>query len=200
MGRELTQLSREQRSVVDAMAKRYEVSMKHVRHVAALSHRLFETLQPVHRLPAAAGKLLEAAAILHDVGHFVSGTGHHKHSAYLVASSDMPGFTDKERLAIAAVCRFHRKSMPQARHSHFQALDLETRRWVTGLAAILRIADSLDRGHSQKVRDVATSLRDGALSLAIEAESDADLEVVGRRAKLPRSSAKYTRPRYRCNA
>lgn len=177
VGRELAQLSREQRNVVESMAKRYDVSMKHVRHVAFLSNRLFETLQPIHRLPAAAGKLLEAAAVLHDIGHFVSNTGHHKHSAYLVANSDMPGFTGRERLTVAALCRFHRRSMPQARHSHFQALDPESRRWVTGLASIIRIADSLDRGHAQRVRNVSTMLREGALCLMIEAETDADLEL-----------------------
>jgi len=177
VGRELVQLTRERRAVVEAMAKRYEVSMKHVRHVAFLAHRLFEILQPVHRLPPDAGKLLEAASILHDIGHFVSNTGHHKHSAYLVANSDMPGFTDKERLNIAALCRFHRKSMPQARHSHFQALDVEARRWVTCLAAILRMADSLDRGHSQKVRNVTSTLRDGAIWLCVDAEAEADLEI-----------------------
>jgi exopolyphosphatase/guanosine-5'-triphosphate,3'-diphosphate pyrophosphatase len=177
VGRELVQLTRERRAVVEAMARRYEVSMKHVRHVAFLAHRLFEILQPVHRLPPDAGKLLEAASILHDIGHFVSNTGHHKHSAYLVANSDMPGFTDKERLNIAALCRFHRKSMPQARHSHFQALDLEARRWVTCLAAILRMADSLDRGHAQKVKNVTSTLRDGAIWLCAEADADADLEI-----------------------
>jgi exopolyphosphatase/guanosine-5'-triphosphate,3'-diphosphate pyrophosphatase len=128
-------------------------------------------------LPPDAGKLLEAAAILHDIGHFVSNTGHQKHSAYLVANADMPGFTDKERLSIAALCRFHRKSMPQARHSHFQALDAEARRWVTGLAAILRIADSLDRGHAQKVRNITSTLRDGAICLSADAEADAELEI-----------------------
>jgi len=177
VGRDQAQQTRERRAIVDAMAKRYEVSMKHVRHVAFLAHRLFDTLQPVHRLPPDAGKLLEAASILHDIGHFVSATGHHKHSAYLVANSDMPGFTDRERLIIAALVRFHRKSMPQARHSHFLALDLEARRWVTTLAAILRIADSLDRGHSQKVRDVTSTLRDGTVCLSIDAETDADLEL-----------------------
>lgn len=177
VGQELAQLSREQRAVCESMAKRYEVSMKHVRHVAFLSQRLFHTLQPVHRLPPAAGKLLEAASILHDIGHFVSNTGHHKHSAYLVSNSDMPGFTDKERLTIAALCRFHRKSMPQARHSHFQALDVEARRWVLCLATILRLSDGLDRGHAQKVRDLSTSLRDGAICLSLDAENDADLEL-----------------------
>src|SRR5581483_22081 len=147
VGRELSQLSREQRSIVEAMAKRYGVALKHARHVACLAHRLFEVLQPVHQLPPAAGKLLEASAYLHDIGHFVSGTGHHKHYAYLVANSDMPGFTDNERLAIAALCRFHRKSMPQPRHSFYQTLDAESKRQVLLLAPLLRIADSLDRAH-----------------------------------------------------
>lgn len=177
VGRELSQLSREQRGVIEAMARKYGVSMKHVRQVATLSHRLFEILQPLHQLPPAAGKLLEAAGYLHDVGHFVSNTGHHKHSAYLVANSDMPGFTDKERLTIAALCRFHRKSMPEARHSHYQALEPDARRQVLMLAPLLRIADSLDRAHEQKVRDLTSALRDGNLNLLVHAEDDVDLEI-----------------------
>ncbi|MGA8027677.1 MAG: Ppx/GppA phosphatase family protein [Bryobacteraceae bacterium] len=177
VGRELSQLSREQRSVVEAMAKRYGVALKHARHVACLAHRLFEVLQPVHQLPPAAGKLLEASAYLHDIGHFVSGTGHHKHSAYLVANSDMPGFTDNERLTIAALCRFHRKSMPQPRHSLFQTLDPESKRLFINLEPLLRIADALDRGHEQKVRDVTGVVRDGAVNLQVHAGPDADLEI-----------------------
>ncbi len=177
VGRELSQLSREQRSIVEAMAKRYGVAVKHARHVALLSHRLFEVLQPMHLLPPASGKLLEASAYLHDIGHFVSGTGHHKHSAYLVANSDLPGFTDQERLTIAALCRFHRKSMPQPRHSHFQALDPDARRTVLQLAPLLRIADALDRGHEQKVYDIANVTRDGNVSVWVQAEQDADLEI-----------------------
>jgi exopolyphosphatase/guanosine-5'-triphosphate,3'-diphosphate pyrophosphatase len=177
VGRELSQLSREQRALVEGMAKRYCVSLKHVRHVACLAHRLFEILQPVHQLPPATGKLLEAAGYLHDIGHFVSNTGHHKHSAYLVANSDMPGFTDKERLTIAALCRFHRKSMPQPRHPQFAELDAESKRVVITLAPLLRLADALDRGHEQRVRNVSSAMRDGTLSLLLEADTDADLEI-----------------------
>ncbi len=177
VGRELSQLSREQREMVEAMARRYGVSLQHARHVAGLAHRLFEVLQPVHRLARATGKLLEAAAYLHDVGHFVSGMAHHKHSAYLIANSDMPGFTANERLTIAALCRFHRKSMPEPRHSHFQALDADSKRVVVCLAPLLRMADALDRGHARKVRDVSSSLKDGNLHLLVEAASDADLEI-----------------------
>ncbi len=177
VGRELSRLSREQRTVVEAMAKRYGVAVKHARHVADLSHALFELFQPVHKMAPEAGKLLETAAMLHDIGHFVSDTSHHKHSAYLVANSDMPGFTDKERLSIAALCRFHRKSMPQPRHSHFQALDADSKRLVLNLAPILRIADALDRGQDQKVQAVYGGLQDGSVTLRVDSQADVDLEV-----------------------
>ncbi|MBV9085798.1 MAG: HD domain-containing protein, partial [Acidobacteriaceae bacterium] len=177
VGRELSQLSREQRSIVETMAKRYGVALKHARHVAALAQQLFDVLQPVHKLAPETGKLLESSAYLHDIGHYVSDTGHHKHSAYLVANSDMPGFTVKERLTIAALCRFHRKMMPQARHSHFQALDAESKKTVLCLAPILRIADALDRGHEQKVLQISGAEKDGNINLQIEASRDADLEI-----------------------
>lgn len=177
IGRELSQLSREQRSVVEAMAKRYGVALRHARHVACLGHRLFEALQALHQLPPPVGKLLEAAAYLHDIGHFVSATGHHKHSAYLVANSDLPGFTNRERLTIAALCRFHRKSMPQEWHSQFEPLDADSRRLVMYLAPMLRIADALDRGHEQKVRDISSATKDGIVNLSLQADRDADLEI-----------------------
>lgn len=177
VGRELSRLAREQRSVVENMATRYQVRLNHAEHVAQVALRLFECLQNVHKLPTEAGKLLEAAAYLHDIGHFVSSTGHHKHSAYLVSNSDMPNFTEQERLAIAALCRFHRKSMPQARHSFLQDLDSTGIRTVLNLIPLLRIADALDRGQQQKVRDVTAYLRDNAVSIEAEAEDEADLEI-----------------------
>lgn len=177
VGRELSQLSRDQRQIAEAMAKRYGVSLKHARHVACLAHRLFEILHPVHQLVPAAGKLLEAAGYLHDVGHFVSGTGHHKHSAYLVANSDMPGFTDQERLTIAALCRFHRKSLPQPRHAYLQAFDNEARRTILRLTPLLRIADALDRGHEQRVRELSGPIKDGNINVLVHADTDAGLEL-----------------------
>jgi exopolyphosphatase/guanosine-5'-triphosphate,3'-diphosphate pyrophosphatase len=177
VGRELSSLSREQRAIVEVMAKRYGTSLKHARKVASLAHRLFESTLPVHKLPAACGKLLEAAAYLHDIGHFVSDTSHHKHSAYVVANSDLPGFTEEERLTIAALCRFHRRSMPQPRHSHFQALAPDSKRTVLCLAPLLRIADSLDRSHEQKVDDLHVSLRNGTVTIALESDFELDLEI-----------------------
>jgi exopolyphosphatase/guanosine-5'-triphosphate,3'-diphosphate pyrophosphatase len=153
------------------------VDIAHARKVADLAHRLFEALQPVHRLPPSVGKLLEASAYLHDIGHFVSDTAHHKHSYYLVAHSDLPGFTDNERQMIALLCRYHRKSMPAARHSPFQTFDADSRRAITFLTPLLRIADSLDRSHEQRVSGVDVHLRNGSMTLALESAADLDLEL-----------------------
>lgn len=176
VGRELTRLSGDQRRVVEEMSRRYGVSLKHVRKVAALALEMFEGLRPLHRLPPNAGKLLEAAAYLHDVGHFVSDTGHHKHSAYIVTNSDMAGFTDQERHMIATLCRFHRKAMPATRHSSFQSLSPDERRTLLHLIPLLRVADSLDRGHEQRVQRVECQMRNGTILMRVVSEDDVDLE------------------------
>jgi exopolyphosphatase/guanosine-5'-triphosphate,3'-diphosphate pyrophosphatase len=177
VGRELSMLNREQRRVVEQMARRYGVDLAHARQVAEIAHRLFEALQPVHRLPPAIGKLLEASAYLHDIGHFVSDTAHHKHSYYLVAHSDLPGFTDSERQMIALLCRYHRKSMPTPRHSPFQTFDADSRRAITFLTPLLRMADSLDRSHEQRVAGIEVHVRNGSMTVALESKVDLDLEM-----------------------
>ena len=133
-------------------ARHYGVSLEHARKVAHISSLLFTALQPLHELPPAVGKLLEASAYLHDVGHFVSSVGHHKHSYYVVSNSDMPGFTARERLLIAVLCRYHRKSMPAPMHNAYQSLTPEEKRMVTLSIPLLRLADNLDRSHDQRIQ------------------------------------------------
>lgn len=176
-GAERTRLDRDQRRVVEEMARRYSVALKHARKVASVGHALFEALIPLHGLAPEEGKLLDAAAYLHDIGHFVSDTGHHKHSAYLVSNSDLPGFTHDQRTLIALLCRFHRKSMPSPRHEPFQALGVERRRALLLLTPLLRLADSLDRSHDQRVEAVGVQVRDDAVVLTLTSELDTDLEL-----------------------
>jgi exopolyphosphatase/guanosine-5'-triphosphate,3'-diphosphate pyrophosphatase len=177
VGLEASRLADDQRAEVEALGEKYGINMKHARQVASLAGRLFEIFQPIHRLPPAAGKLLEAAALVHDVGHFVSATGHHKHSAYLVANSDLPGFTNRERLTVAALCRFHRKGLPQPKKTYFDELDADAKRTVIYLTPLLRLADSLDRSHEGKVRDLSAKLKDANLQLLVSATDDTSLEV-----------------------
>jgi exopolyphosphatase/guanosine-5'-triphosphate,3'-diphosphate pyrophosphatase len=177
VGRQLSLLSREQRKIVEQMTKRYGVAMPHARKVASLGHSLFESLQPLHKLPPHYGKLLEAAGYLHDIGHFVSDSSHHKHSYYLVAHADMPGFTDSERQVIAALCRYHRKTPPTLQQPVIQALNPEGQRAVTMLTPLLRVADSLDRSHEQRVENMRVDLKNGSVVVTLESEVDTDLEI-----------------------
>ncbi|MBI3278351.1 MAG: Ppx/GppA family phosphatase [Acidobacteria bacterium] len=176
-GRERSRLTSDQLRTVLDMARRYGVSLAHVRAVAGLAHDLFVGLQPVHELPAEDGRLLEAAAYLHDIGHYVSDTGHHKHSAYLVWNSDLPGFTDRERAAVAQLCRYHRKALPSQRHGDFQDLPSEERRKVVLLAPLLRMADALDRSHEQRVSGVECIQNNGSMRVNLRARGDIALEL-----------------------
>jgi exopolyphosphatase / guanosine-5'-triphosphate,3'-diphosphate pyrophosphatase len=177
--RGLTQLSADQRSTVEQMAEHYGVQIRHARKVARLANDLFLGFQNAHRLPAPFGRLLEAAAYLHDTGHYVSDTRHHKHSYYLVANSDLPGFTLTERELIANLCRYHRKALPTPEHGNLEVLDAEGRRAVSYLIPLLRMADSLDRSHGQRIRSVECKQResDFVITLSVPAETDIDLEI-----------------------
>jgi exopolyphosphatase/guanosine-5'-triphosphate,3'-diphosphate pyrophosphatase len=176
VGRELSELDRDQRRMVEVMARRYGVSLPHARQVALMANRLFTSLLSLHGLPPHYGKLLEAAAYLHDVGHYVSDSRHHKHSYYLVANSDLPGFTSREREMIANLCRYHRKALPMMDHVNLNALNGDERRALNLMIPLLRIADNLDRSHDERVESLECSLRDGQLILKLGSKSDIDLE------------------------
>jgi len=176
VGAELSRLDRDQRREVEEMSRRYGVPLERARRVAELASLLFTALQPLHVLPPANGKLLEAAAYLHDVGHFVSNIGHHKHSHYVVANSDIAGFTERERILIAMLCRYHRKSLPSPMHNAFQTLSPDEKRTLMMTIPILRLADNLDRGHEPHIQRVECHLRDGEVVLQVHSRGDVDLE------------------------
>jgi exopolyphosphatase/guanosine-5'-triphosphate,3'-diphosphate pyrophosphatase len=179
VGAERSRLSRDQRREVEALARRYAVPPDHARKVAEISGLLFTALQPLNGLPPESGKLLEAAAILHDVGHFVSGSSHHKHSYYVVSNSDLAGFTDRERLLIAALCRYHRKSLPNPVHNSFHTLGNEEKRILLRLIPILRLAVNLVLGHDGRILGVNCSLKGDQVVLEVHCHGDIDLEEWG---------------------
>ena len=179
VGAELSRLSRDQRREVEELGRRFGVSRDHARHVAEISSMLFTGLQPLHGLPPAFGKLVEAASYLLDVGHYISHSSHHKHSYYVVANADMPGFTERERLLIASLCRYHRKAMPEQEHSAYQSLTAEERRQLTLLFPILRLADNLVRSHDQRIESVDCLLPDGEVVLQVHSRGNIDLEQWG---------------------
>lgn len=176
VGMEQARMNADERRAVRALGRHYGVSAPHVRKVAELAGMLFQGLRPLHRLPLAKGRLLEAAAHLYNIGHFVNESRHHRHSMYLVANSDLPGFEDRERQVIATLCRYHRKSMPQTSHETFQALHPEDRNSVALLTPLLRLAVALDQSQEQRVERVEAAVLGNTVELRLFSERDVDIE------------------------
>jgi exopolyphosphatase/guanosine-5'-triphosphate,3'-diphosphate pyrophosphatase len=160
-----------------AFGRRCGYREQHAEQVAQLSLSLFDQTREIHRLGEQERALLNAAAMLHDVGAFVSYNRHHKHTYYLLYHADLPGFTDRERELVATIARYHRRGSPKDRHEEFQRLTLEERIVVRRLAALLRVADGLDRGHKRHVRSLHVTRRGKGLLIDVVAEPGSDLEV-----------------------
>jgi len=170
-----------------SFARRLEYDQRHAEHVRELSILLFDQLQPVHHLPAQARVLLEAGALLHDVGHMVSHRAHHKHGEYLTLNGDIPGLEGRDRAVVAALVRYHnRKSEPAAHHAAYSFLNNNDKRIARRLAAILRIAEALDHSHRQRATNLRASFQRGAVGLRVTARGDAaeDLRAANRSAEL----------------
>jgi exopolyphosphatase / guanosine-5'-triphosphate,3'-diphosphate pyrophosphatase len=165
------------------LGRRYHFDEAHGTLVARFAVKLFDDLAPRHRLGPRDRILLHASALLHDVGDFVRYEGHHKHSYYLVANSDLMGVTPAERAIVANVARYHRKSPPHLDHDNFRALSREDRGKVKAMAAILRVADALDREHRAKITDVSGRVEGEALVLEVTGARDRELEEWTVRAK-----------------
>jgi exopolyphosphatase/guanosine-5'-triphosphate,3'-diphosphate pyrophosphatase len=157
-----------------ALAERYQADLKHARRVAHLSQQLFDALRPLHLLGGEHRRLLTAAALLHDIGYFISHTSHNKHSGYLIQHSELIGFTASEVALIANVARYHRTSLPKAKHPYYAALPPGDREIVRKLAALLRIADALDHDHAGRVRNLSCEISDTAVHLTIHCSREND--------------------------
>ncbi|MGE0102202.1 MAG: HD domain-containing protein [Blastocatellales bacterium] len=168
------------------LAEHYNADMKHALRVAYLSQQMFDALLPLHLLGGEHRRLLSAAALLHDVGYLVSHTGHHKHSAYLIHHGELAGFMASEVAIIANLARYHRSSMPKAKHPYFAALGEDDRVIVRKLAAILRITDALDRDHQGNIQRIECELGEDKIILnaVCSKESDADLWRIDERSDL----------------
>jgi len=152
----------------------------HSARTASLALVLFDALARWHDLGDDSRELLEAAALLANVGLFVSHSEHHKHSYYLIRNSDrLAGFTDHEIELIALVARYHRKSAPKPKHVEFARLREEDQERVTTMAGMLRVAIALDRSHDGRVATVAVGSANGAgpLRIGVVAANGADISL-----------------------
>ena len=164
------------RSVFE-LAERCNYWPEHAQQVARLSLALFDHTRSVHGLTDREREWLEYAALLHDIGVHISYERHHKHSCYLIQNGDLRGFEPDEVEAIALVARYHRQATPRRRHTDFGELRRKQRRAVRTLAAILRLAEGLDRSHSQPVAGLELHDRGEDALLQLRTAGDAELEL-----------------------
>jgi exopolyphosphatase/guanosine-5'-triphosphate,3'-diphosphate pyrophosphatase len=144
--------------IVLNLAETCGFEVAHTCQVTRLTLTLFNQLVEMHRLGLSEKFWLEAAAILHDIGWVDGWRGHHKSSLRIILQTPMLPFTNRERLAIGSIARYHRKALPVEQHDHFNALSFHDRQVVKMLSAILRVADGLDTTHQSLVKDVSVKV------------------------------------------
>jgi exopolyphosphatase/guanosine-5'-triphosphate,3'-diphosphate pyrophosphatase len=158
------------------IAEKYHADLEHSRIVADLSARLFDELQADHGLAARHRLLLRVAALLHEIGGYVSNRAHHKHSEYLIANSEIFGLNRQEITLVAQIARYHRHSVPRSTHPAYMALPREARVVVNKLAALLRVADALSRGRVRKTGELRIERQGDELIIGIPGAIDLLLE------------------------
>jgi exopolyphosphatase/guanosine-5'-triphosphate,3'-diphosphate pyrophosphatase len=156
------------RASVRNLAAEYDQSGPHTHHVAELALTMWDALgsgDPVER------ELLWAAAMLHDIGTTIDYDDHHKHSRYLILNAGLPGFSPRETALIGQMARYHRKGNPTL--GQFEALGRPgDEELLNRCAAVLRVAEQLERSRDQAVDRVRVKVEDGRVELCLEAHED----------------------------
>ncbi len=155
---------------------KYSLDQPHADTVTRFALELFDRTRKLHRLGEDNRLLLEVAAQLHDIGQFISYGSHHKHSYYLIRSSQLMGLTPYQVELVANIARYHRKALPKSSHDNYRLLPAREKLLVSKLAAILRIADALDHDHASKVYSFTVQYKKPHFSLKLQGQGDMLLE------------------------
>lgn len=158
---------------VQRLGSKYGTDEGHARHVAELASRIFDQTLLLHNLEPEYRLLLEAAAYLHDIGHFISTIDHEKHGYYILTANPLIGLTEAQQAIVANLVRFHRRQLPGLEENGFRVLPQNDRLMIIKLLSILRIADGLDINRSGRVKDV--SLKSDRTAWELDLSGDGDL-------------------------
>lgn len=158
------------------LARKYQADEKHGLHVAALARVIFQATRSQHQMGEREQLLLEVASIVHDIGTYVAARGHHRHSYYLLVNSEVFGLSRTDLEIVANLARYHRREGPQSDHPAYASLPRAARLTVNRLAGILRVADALDKGHTQRVQQPRVTVVEDELQIEVEPGEDLALE------------------------
>jgi exopolyphosphatase / guanosine-5'-triphosphate,3'-diphosphate pyrophosphatase len=164
------------RSVIE-FGERCGYNPAHARHVSQLALSIFDQTRAVYKLGDREREWLEYGALLHDAGVHISYERHHRHSYYLIKNGELRGFDPQEIEIIALLARYHRQATPKKAHDGYGVLKSGLRRTVRTLAAMLRLAEGLDRSHAQVVTALDVVPRGNGYLIRLRAAGDAELEL-----------------------
>src|SRR5512133_1360886 len=165
------------------LGKKYSFDETHAQHVAESASILFTALENEHLLNSRYKLLLKIASLLHDIGSYISVRSHHKHSHYLIQNSELFGLNRKDIQIIALIARYHRRSAPKPIHAEYMSFDHDSRLIIVKLAAILRIADALDRSNNHRIKEITCSKKKDTLLITIPDIEDVSLEELALQSK-----------------
>jgi len=163
-------------SAVLKFVRKYDFDFSHSLQVTRLALALFDRLHPVHKLGPTERDLLEYSALMHDVGWAGGRKGHHKTSQKMILAADRLGLETRDKEMVASVARYHRKALPRDDHPHYALLDGAGKRIVSILGGILRVADGLDRSHTNAVLELDTVVSGNSIVIKCAARGTAFLE------------------------
>ncbi|HMP04331.1 MAG TPA: Ppx/GppA phosphatase family protein [Gemmatales bacterium] len=158
-------------------ACRYEPA--HAGQVARLAGMLFDQLQQPLGLPPQERFLLESAAWLHEIGSLINYEKHHQHSYHLIKHGNLTGISTQQRELIANIARYHRKAEPKSKHAAYGRLAPAEQAAVRRMSALLRVADGLDRSHTQRIRGVQAQVDNGTVRIEVQSTTEPEVDLWG---------------------
>jgi exopolyphosphatase / guanosine-5'-triphosphate,3'-diphosphate pyrophosphatase len=168
---------------VDRLLRRSNSEVLHAAHVARLALEIFDQTHALHQLTDTEREWLQYGSLLHDVGCSVGFTKHQRHSYYLITHGSLTGFSSEEVELLGSLARYHKGGFPKERHENWQRLNPYLRAVVEKLAAILRVADGLDRSHTQAITSVSCRVRSRKVEFEASARADCEAELAAARRK-----------------
>lgn len=160
------------------LLNKYSGDINHAQYVRMASVKLFDFLKTELGLENKARVLLEIAAILHDVGTFIRSSDHQLHSKYIIENSEIFGMTKSEIEIVAQISLWHRGAQSMQNDLQFRALPRSERLTILKLTSILRIADSLDRAHTQRIQDFNVAFNDNTMTIVTDGTHQNILEKI----------------------
>ena len=164
------------RSIIE-LGDRCNFWLDHAQQVARLAISIFDQTRSVHGLGEREREWLEFGALLHDIGSHISYERHHRHSYYLIKNGGLRGFEPDEIEVIGLIARYHRQAPPKKTHDGYADLSPKLRRTVKRLAAMVRLAEGLDRSHAQALAGLDLYPRGDDYLARLRASGDAELEL-----------------------